>query len=80
MFTRESQEEVIPGGIMDRENVLGSNSNVLLKCALNLPFVIWLTIFTHSFIQCLFIRTILYKAEGGNREWDGWMASWTQWT
>ena len=41
MFTRESKE-VFTRGLMDRDNVLGSNSNVLLKCSLTLLYVEWM--------------------------------------
>lgn len=39
-------------GIIDIDNVLGSNSNASLKCTLKLLFVIWLT-YVHSFIYSM---------------------------
>lgn len=62
MSTRESKDGVITGvitGIMDRDNVLGSNSNVSLKCTLKLLFVIWLHIFTHEYLLRTYYREYL---------------------
>ena len=51
-----------------------------LMLKLKLQYFCYLMLITNSFEKTLMLRKIEDGGEGDNREWNGWMASQTQWT